>query len=220
MPRLQKGPRTPPGTPPSPWKPILNKVPNPFLDYELLALSATGATYRICQGSHVLIPLSSLPPLSPDSQPRVDRRPDHPPLYSPTTQNSLKKGSHPEPSTRSQRSERLPDPPNPGSPYLDLSPDNLSWFDSPVKINQRPRVGLHSAKKRRASLKRRAECPLIDTSSLLSASEKERLCGETRPLKTGSAACLPRSKSFFPYPPPFLRLPPNPTTRTSVQFLP
>ena len=199
MPRLEKGPRTPLGstpspyqgnhgrrrrrgssspifeirslqqrTPPSAWKPLLSRVPNPFLDYELLALSTSGATYRIQQGSPVLIPLGSLPPLSPDSQAKVGAPQDHPPYCSPTASTS-KRCNYPEPSPSGPRPERLPDPPNPRSPYLDLSPGNPFWFDSPVKASEKPRVGLNSAEKRSASLKRRAECPFVDTSSLLSA---------------------------------------------------
>ena len=155
----------------------MSRVPNPFLDYELLALSTSGATYRIHQGSPVLIPLGSLPPLTPNSQAKISAPQDHPPYYSPTASTS-KRCNYPEPSPSSPRPERLPDPPNSGSPYLDLSPGNPSWFDSPVKASEKPRVGLNSAEKRSPSLKHRAECPFVDTSSLLSAFEKDYLWGD------------------------------------------
>ena len=136
-----------------------------------------GEDNRIHQGSPVLIPLGSLPPLTLDSQAKVGAPQDHPPYYSPTASTS-KRCNYSEPSPSGPRPERLPDPPNPGSPYLDLSPGNPSWFDSPVKASEKPRVGLNSAEKRSASLKRRAECPFVDTSSLLSASEKDYLWGD------------------------------------------
>ena len=73
--------------------------------------------------------------------------------------------------------DQVPESPNTSSSFLDLNPGKLSWFQSPTKKPPAKRVRFTSTERREVSRKRRAECPYVDTTSLLTADERERLWG-------------------------------------------
>ena len=172
-------------------KPQLERTPNPLLEYELLALNTTGATYRVRQGSPVIFPLCFRPPLSPESLAKVSVGRNPPPCATELTESQLPSpGPNP---------DRTPDSLSTSSSFLDLNPGKLSWFQSPVKKPPTKRVRYTSAERREASRKRRAECPYVDTTLLLTALERERLWGHDLLYRWSSQ---PSPKDVLPQPTP------------------